>query len=83
MSLIFGVFLHKNFVIRSNPRFSTPSQNTENRTKKAAILAHDRVQRGMGLAASVTSNQEHRSLHFAHFHLIWKVMVDIARDYAD
>jgi len=31
------------------------NQNTENRAKKASILAHDRVKRGMGLAGNVTS----------------------------
>lgn len=41
--ILLGAFLCKLFLNRSNPRFSVPSQSTENRTKNTANLAYDRV----------------------------------------
>jgi len=46
----------------------------ENRTKIAAILAHDRVSRIKGLVTTVTSLREHDNLYFAPFHIVYLYM---------
>ena len=77
ISVFFLVFQCKNFLNRSNPRFSVPSQNTENRTKKAAILAH-------GSSGKCDVSLRTRESAFRIFSLVWhEVVVDIARKYAD
>ena len=72
--MLWWLFIRKNFLISSNPRFFMPRWCTENRPEIAAILAHDRVSRFKGLETTVTSLREHDNLYFVPFPTVYLFM---------
>ena len=73
-SMLWWLLIRKKYLILSNPRFFMPRWSTENRTKIAAVLAHDRVSRAKGLVTTVTSLREHDNLYFAPFRIVYLYM---------
>ena len=76
--MLWWLFIRKNVLILSNPRFFMPRWCTENHTEIAAILAHDRVFKGQGSGdySDVTSRTRQsvfRAFSYSLLVYVWKV----------